>query len=309
VLLQRLLGQFRRAAPAPAAALARERLVLVLMRSKIGRHLEVFREVMDVVAAGLDALGYECVLLQNEFAPEGRHIVFCSHLLRAEDAERVPASTILYNFEQLNPPVFDNVGTFLTHYAPRLTVWDYSLSNVAYLGARGCRVEHVPLGYAPALTRIERSRTQDIDVFFCGDQSERRARVLDALRAAGLNVVAVSDVYGNERDALIARAKVVLNVHNHLEVQALETPRVFYLLANRKAVVTELKEGVEIEEDLRHAMVGAPYERLVEACVQLVGDAGLRARLEDRGFRCMQARDESRILARALGASREARIA
>jgi hypothetical protein len=279
------------------------RFVLVLMRSSIGRHLEVFREVIDLVAAGLADLGYSSIVMVNEFSPDKNHIVFCPHLLRAEDVERVPPTTILYNFEPLNPPVFDSVGTFLAHYAPRCVVWDYSVANVQYLRSSGCNARHVPIGYAPVLTRIAPAPVQDIDILFFGDISARRARILDALRETALNVVIVSDVYGPERDALIARAKVVLNIHNHDGIKALETPRVFYLLANRKAVVTEIKEDVEFEEDLRRVMVGVPYHGLVQACVELVGDARRRAALEEAGFQCIKARDEAKILAAALGGS------
>ena len=236
----------------------------------------------------------------NEFAPPANHIVFCPHLLRAEDVGRVPSTTILYNFEPLNPPVFDSVGTFLEHYAPRCIVWDYSLDNVEFLRARGCKVQHVPLGYARPMTRIAPAADQDIDILFYGDVSERRAPVLEELRRTGLNVVIESDLYGAERDALIARAKVVLNIHNHDGIKALETPRVFYLLANRKAVVTELKEGVPIDDDLKNAMAGAPYGKLVDACVELVRDTARRTALEDAGFRCMQSRNEAGILATAL---------
>lgn len=302
MLLHKILSGLIRGRPESTElrGAASRRVVLVLMRSSIGRHLEVFREVTDLVAAGLSDIGYTSVQLVNEFAPAQNHIVFCPHLLRAEDVQRVPPSTILYNFEPLNPPVFDSVGTFLTHYAPRFRVWDYSAPNVRYLTTLGCEARHVPLGYATSLTRIARAPEQDIDVLFYGDISARRARILDALRETGLNVVIVSDVYGSERDALIARAKVVLNVHNHDGIKTLETPRVFYLLANRKAVVTEAKEGVEIDEDLRRAMVPVPYASLVQACVDLAGDGVRRAALEEAGFQCMKAHDEAKILAAAL---------
>lgn len=272
------------------------------MRPTVGRHLEVFQEVIDVVAAGLHDIGYGSSLKVNEFVPGEKHIVFCPRLLRAEDVDHVPASTILYNFEPLSIPVHDARRAFLTHYAPRFRVWDYSAANVDYLTALGCRARHVPLGYAKTLTRIARAPLQDIDVFFYGDLSARRAAVLEALRETGLNVVVASDAYGRDRDALIARAKVVLNVHNHDAIKALETPRVFYLLANGKAVVTERKADVEIEGDLASAMVGAPYEGLVAACIDLVRDSGRRTHLEEKALECMKKRDEGRILAAALDA-------
>lgn len=303
MLLRRLLSGFSGARPRPEkekGASGPTHFVLVLMRSSIGRHFEVFQEVVELVASGLADLGYSSIAMINEFAPPARHIVFCPHLLQAEDVERVAPATILYNFEPLNPPVFDSVGTFLTHYAPRCIVWDYSLDNVRFLQARGCNARHVPLGYASSMTRIAPAREQDIDILFYGDISTRRAPVLDALRRTGLNVMIVSDVYGAERDALIARAKVVLNIHNHDGIKALEAPRVYYLLANRKAVVTEVKADVPIDDDLRRAMVGAPYGKLVDACVELARDARRRAALEEGGFQCVRARSEAKILAAAL---------
>jgi len=303
-MLRRIFGdlfQARRTASPDAPAL---RFVIVVMRPTIGRHLEVFQEVIDVVAAGLHDIGYGSSLKVNEFVPGENHIVFCPRLLRAEDVDHIPASTILYNFEPLSIPVHDARQAFLTHYAPRFRVWDYSATNVDYLTALGCRARHVPLGYAATLTRIERAPQQDIDVFFYGEVSARRAAVLDALKDTGLNVVVASDAYGRDRDALIARAKVVLNIHNHDAIRALETPRVFYLLANGKAVVTERKADVEIEPDLAFAMAGAPYEGLVDACIDLVRDPGRRAHLEEKALECMKKRDEGRILAAALDAER-----
>jgi hypothetical protein len=301
MLFRRFFSNLARGRQAPKPVQGEvQGFVLVLMRSSIGRHLEVFRELIELVACGLGELGYSSVTMVNEFAPAGRHIVFCPHLLRAQDVQRVPASTILYNFEPLDPPVFDSVGTFLADYAPRFRVWDYSAANVHYLSRLGCQARHVPVGYAPLLTRIARVPDQDIDVLFYGDISARRARILDRLRETGVNVVIVSDLYGAERDALIARAKVVLNIHNDDGIKALETPRVFYLLANRKAVVTEVKADVQIEPDLRCAMALSPYDSLVQTCVDLVGDDKRRAMLEQAGFACMQARNEAKILAAAL---------
>lgn len=257
---------------------------------------------MEVVAAGLEELGYATSMAINEISNDRRNIVFGPRMLRAEDVDRVPPSTILYNFEPLAIPVYDSRRDFVTHFAPRFPVWDYSAANVRYLTGLGCRAQHVPLGYAPPLTRVERAPVQDIDIFFYGDMSARRVRVLDELRDTGLNVVAVSDLYGQERDALIGRAKVVLNVHNHDDVKALETPRVFYLLANRKAVVTEANPDVEIDDDLRSAFVAVPYDGVVSACVDLVRDATRRAELERAGFECIRQRNEARILGAALAA-------
>jgi hypothetical protein len=305
MILRRLVGDLlgSRAAGAAKPHAEPARFVLVLMCPSVGRHLEVFREVIEVVAAGLAELGYATSTRVNEFVAGERHIVFCPRLLRAEDVDSIPRSTILYNFEPLELPVFDERRAFLSHYAPRFRVWDYSAANVRYLARLGIEARHVPLGYAAPLTRIERALKQDIDVLFYGEVTARRAAVLEQFRDTGLNVVAVTDVYGSERDALIARAKVVLNIHRDDDVRALETPRVFYLLANRKAVVSEAKPGVDMEPDLQACIVVAPHADLVSACVALVQDARRRTALEEAAFRWISARHEARILAAALDAT------
>jgi hypothetical protein len=302
MILRRLVGDLlgSRSATTARSHVEPSRFVLVLMCPTVGRHFEVFREVIEVVAAGLEDLGHTTSKTLNEFVAGERHIVFCPRLLRAENVDSIPPSTILYNFEPLELPVFDERKAFLSHYAPRFRVWDYSAANVRYLARLGIEARHVPLGYAAPLTRIERAPEQDIDVLFYGEVTARRAAVLDAFRGTGLDVVTATDTYGPERDALIARAKVVLNIHRDEDVQALETPRVFYLLANRKAVVSEAKARVDIEPDLQSCVVMAPHSDLVSACVALVQDRSRRAALEDAAFRWISARDEARILAAAL---------
>ena len=263
--------------------------------------MNVFVEIANVVAEGLHGLGYATATLEREFIEGERHIVFAPHLLQPDHLRVVPPSTILYNFESLNPPR-EISTTLLRDFVPRFEVWDYSEGNMEALRARAKArpVRHVPFGYTAGLTRIERAAEQDIDVFFSGAVSERRAGVLNTLKARGLNVAVVSDVYGAERDALIGRSKVVLNIHYHEDARNFESPRVVDLLANAKAVVTELKSDVYMDADLKPLMVAAPLDALADACEALVRDEPRRRALERAGFEAIRSRDESRILAQAL---------
>jgi hypothetical protein len=53
-------------------------------------------------------------------------------------------------------------------------------------------------------------------------------------------------VYGQARDALVARARIQLNVH-YYEAKVFEVVRVSYLLANGRFVVSET--GADAEEE------------------------------------------------------------
>ena len=86
----------------------------------------------------------------------------------------------------------------------------------------------VPIGYTRELTRIRRVAPPDIDVLFIGSINPRRRAVLEQMHADGLRVQAAFGVYGAERDALVARARIVLNVHFY-EAKVLEMVRLSYL--------------------------------------------------------------------------------
>jgi tetratricopeptide (TPR) repeat protein len=273
---------------------------VVLIRPEGYDHGATFSEVIETVTGGLRALGAEVSQHVNKLLPGPQVLLFGSHLLPAEEARRVPAGSIIYNLEQIDGASSWCSPTYLD-LLKRCQVWDYSRRNIESLLRLGVktRPKHVPIGYVPELTRIAPSPDQDIDVLFYGSMNERRARVMGQLEDLGLNAHAVFGVYGPERDALIARAKVVLNLHFY-ETSIFELVRVSYLLANHKAVVAECRPGTEIDEDMRDAVRTARYEDVAAACAELVANPGARHELGERGFARMAARDEAGILSQAL---------
>ena len=268
------------------------------------RHAAALDEIAETVRHGLEALGHTVVELRNGVGARGVSIALGAHLLAEEGARSLAPGTVVYNLEQIDAVSRPPGAAFLTALG-RCVVWDYSERNIDRIRALtgNSRLVHVPVGYVPQLTRIPAHARPDIDVLFYGALNERRRRVLDALRDAGLETRAVFGVYGAERDELIARAKVVLNLHYHQQAPVFEIVRVSYLLANRKPVVAECEDASEVEADLRDAMRLAPYHGLVDACRELVGDERLRAHYADTGFRRMSARKADELLRPAVAAA------
>jgi SAM-dependent methyltransferase len=212
----------------------------------------------------------------------------------------LPDGTILYNSEQIDDKSSWINGPYM-ELLRRCTIWDYSEANVARLQSRGVRrIQYVPVGYVPQLTRIPTVAHQDIDVLFYGAINERRKNILEGLIARGLRIEFLAGVYREERDRHIARAKVVLNMH-YYDASVFEIVRVAYLLANEKAVVAECGATTTLEPDIRDAVCAVPCDRLVDACAELVADANQRANLARRGFETFSRRDERQILGEALG--------
>jgi hypothetical protein len=249
-------------------------------------------------------LGYDAPITLDPRQLRGTPIVFGAHLL--ERLNMPPhARTIIYNTEQVHPDSIWIKPQYLD-ILKRYTVWDYSRRNIEVLRTMGVEATWCGLGYAPELTRITPTPEKDIDVLFVGNVHSRRHRILDALHQAGVNVMAVrGQCWAEQRDALFARAKIVINIHMY-DAHILEMFRVSYLLANRICVVSETGQDHAIEDELQGGIAFAPYDKLVETCIALLADDAARDRIADTGFNLFSAMSQTPMLADALKASRSA---
>jgi hypothetical protein len=280
--------------------LANNNYLICIVRPPGYLHSGAFLEIAETLSFALQALGCTTAIQENRFAADACNIVLGANLIGENQMAMIPPGTILYNLEQIDPASKWLRPAFL-ELMRKFTVWDYSLRNIERLrqAGPGPGLRHVPLGYMPQMSRIAAVDKPDIDVLFYGSLNPRRSAILDALRAADLRVHAPFGIYGAQRDALIARSRVVLNMH-YYESSIFEIVRVSYLLANRKAVVTECHSGTEIDADMHDAVAPASYDRLVDTCMALVRDTARRQELEQRGFARMAARDEVAIVRAAL---------
>lgn len=173
---------------------------------------------MYLTAAGIEA-GYRTRLKKvapQDYRPsDGLDVVLGAHAaLDLRTGER----TILYETEQTKGPR-----------PPVRMEWHYA-------EARGDMA--VPLGFVPALQRPLPRQEKDIDVLFFGSQNARRKAVLAECERIGLKVVNAFGVFGSRLDDLIARSRVVLNLHFYQE-SMFEYCRVIPLMHKRALVVSE----------------------------------------------------------------------
>lgn len=121
--------------------------------------------------------------------------------------DQVPKDAVVFNLE--------NVGTQVPRTAfEGHEIWDFSERNVkAWARAN---VKHVPIGYHPSMERFQMRpwEERDIDVILVGSLNARREKVLRELVRAGLHVWVVppGTKYGAERDEMLSRSKLALNV-------------------------------------------------------------------------------------------------
>ena len=285
--------------PAPHCGRLHPMRFAVAMISAGRVHSQCVREVAETLHYGLLALGHESMLTNHLNFDDHHTIVLQPHFLSYHGL-KPPKHPILYNFEQAYLHSDWMTPELLALYR-RYPVWDYSKANIERLVVRGQvpRPIHVPIGYVPALTRIA-PVPEDIDVLFYGAMTDRRCAVLDKLRAKGFRVESLFGVYGASRDAWIARSKIVINIHYSEQAKIFEIVRVSYLLANRRAVVSERGTDPTEERDLEAGIAFAEYDELVDRCVELLCNDGARRELAERGYQAFSARNQATILQRAL---------
>jgi SAM-dependent methyltransferase len=273
---------------------------IVLIKPSGFLHSEAFREVAETLQFGLRNLGHTAQIQEDGFATGATNLVLGSHLLLPEQTFQVPHGSVIYNLEQLGGP---NLQPCYYELALRHQIWDYSLQNIQRWQAMNPASPpiHVPLGYVPELTRITSAPNQDIDVLFYGSLNDRRRRVVKALQDAGVKVHSVFGVYGTERDNLIARSKIILNVHFY-DAKVFEIVRVSYLFANSKAVVTEVSSDMEAygASGTSAPALSLAYNSLVDGCLSLLRDDNERQKLENQAFQWFSSQKESAILRQAL---------
>jgi hypothetical protein len=173
----------------------------------------------------------------------------------------IPDGAIVYNLE--NPAQVSQAVADAWKPHER---WDFSEANAELLGAT-----HVPVGYHPTMERFRRDTVQDIDVVFTGCLNERRTKVLEALAEQDLKVVAIPPgIYGAQRDAVLARAKLALNMLYH-EMGVFPALRYAHLAANRVPVLSETCPEVRGFQ--------CPYDDIVANVVALLGDDKARIKI------------------------------
>jgi len=244
----------------------------------------------------LQELGYTAHYSPACVAIDATNIFLDSSLIA--DWSAVPAGSILYNLEQLGSGshlVTEAYLAALSHHQ----VWDYSLKNIEFLKSIGVNsVRHVPIGYSSALVREIPQNEQDIDILFYGWINDRRAAVLDKLKEFS-NVAAVTGVYGAELLSLLSRAKLVLNLHFY-DTNIFESVRVSFLLANKKAVVSEVNDDTEFPSHYQGTLCAATYQDIPEACQRLLANVSERETLEQNAFRIFSSQPQSAFLSEAI---------
>ena len=259
---------------------------------------QCFADAAKSISDSLRALGYTVAEVVGENLRKGRPIVFGCNVLGPDEVARIPKDAIIYQLEQLDTDHWLS-PQYLSLLRSR-EVWDFSQNNTDKLRALGCSRLHIcRTGFSPNPV-FPRVLPKDLDVLFLGYPNARRAAILDKLKSLGLKVHD-SFAWGEERRDLVARAKVILNVHYFSQNASLEMVRLGPMLEQGAFIVSE--SGVEraIEDPfVDGGMVIRPYEQLVDTVVDYLNRPNDRESISRRGTEIYRQRPQKDEVERCL---------
>lgn len=226
----------------------------------------LFDDLMKLYYCQLTELGYAVDIQNNRLHGDRINLIFGNRFLAPKELVYISQhfDYIIMQFEQLSTSEgwFQRelavLPEFLSFFKAALAVWDYSPHNLSFLAKYGVSAVCLMPGYDPALQDIPASPTKDIDVLFYGSHSQRRLHVLQELTKV-CQLVQRKNCNKAERNALISRSKIVLNLHCFETLTLLEQARTFYLLSNQVLVISE----TSLDNPYADALLSYDYADLV----------------------------------------------
>jgi len=226
----------------------------------------LYDDLMKLYYCQLVDLGYQVDIQNNRLHSDRINLLFGNRLFEARELTYISQNFdyIIMQFEQLSSVEgwfqleAAVMPEFMSFFRAGLAVWDYSLHNLKFLAQHTVAARCLTLGYHSAMQEISPSPTKDIDVLFYGSHTERRFHLLEQLSAV-CQVVRQENCRKTQRNALIRRSKIVLNLHCYEKINILEEARVFYLLSNQAFVISE----ASLEHPYGDALVSYDYDDLV----------------------------------------------
>lgn len=271
-----------------------------------------YDDVTTTIVWGLRSLGHAASYGINHVRPDATNIIFGAHNLQLDVLKSFRRDTIVYNLEQMyglyqRPLGWKKLEQFRETFdwaAENLTIFDYSRRNVEAVLTHNpaSSIQYVPIGYAPILTRIAKPEEQDIDILFIGMPHEFRLSVFKDLCEKWFSTVFLCGLYGEKRDEIIGRSKIVMNISAGTPNSIFSIVRASYFLANRKAVVADIYPEIDMEPDMPIAVKFAAPDQIAGVCSYILKNDDYRAEAEAIGFEMFQRRDIREILSKALAA-------
>lgn len=263
----------------------------------------LFDDLIEVMVASLVDLGHECTVSINNTYADRINILIGSIIFNQELANRLLTNPcIIYQMEILDDEYghLKSYPYYLDLLGRAVAIWEYSPSNKVFLESKGfSNILYVPPGYHPISEKILWPKDREYDFIFVGSVSERRIEFLHRLSDRGFKVAAIFEknkAFGQKRDEIIARSKIIVNVHCFDNIKTLETVRISYLLANKALVISEESD----HDPYDGSVIYAKYEDLIDCCEKTLNNSSGLEDIAENGFQAITKLDMRTIVKNAV---------
>ena len=227
----------------------------------------VFKDIVNSLYHSLKNLSYNVSLTDKIIENDNELYILVGV---AEFCDNIPSKYIVYQFEQTGVSYKNSKDIWFTDkylklLSNALYIWDYSNENIKYLNSefKLYNTIYVPLRYsivmdgAPKLT----DNNKDIDVLFMGSVNDRRKKILDNLSKKYVVHIASNNLWDRERDLLVSRSKIVLNIQFY-DNGILELARISYLLSNCSFIISEKGREDKLISEMENFLVFSNYKNI-----------------------------------------------
>ena len=261
-----------------------------LIKPKNYIHYLALQELAELIHFSVLELGLKSQITFNycDNNPSTKNIVLGAHLLNDNLIEDIPENTIIFNTEQIESITENWKKKILNLARKNIIFWDYSQYNLDYLSKTiNIKGKLFQIGYQKELNRINHNIDKNIDVLFYGSINTRREHIINKLKDRKINVKTLFGVYGKERDDLIAKSKLTLNMHMY-DSKIFEIVRVFYLLSNSIPVLTEVGSDTKFNNDFLDLICKSTYENIEKNIIYLLENDKKRIELGENGLNAIK---------------------
>lgn len=248
---------------------------------------KVFIDVARALKWNLEQQGNTVIISEDLLTNAKNTVIFgANNSIYNTSSINIPKEAIIYNFEQLYDDCHWDNPRYLNILKDR-EIWDYSLHNINWLQKKGLGklIKHMKINYAPTLEFKSKifPDFEDIDVLFIGSMNNRRQLIIKQLKevAPNLNIIFTNNIWGIPRNELIARSKIILNIHYYL-TGILETPRISQIVANNKFIISE-SSNPDDELDWP-GIIFVPYNEIVNTVLNYYQQSNERIKLAKKAY-------------------------
>jgi len=148
---------------------------------------------------------------------------------------------------------------------PKIQYYDFSRHNIKIYG-KGKYI--IPYKENPDETKkliTYINVKKEYDIYLVGEKSQRRQYIVKQLRHVGYRVIYIYNLYGDERDLMIGKSKILLNIHSYANRMCYESIRCERWRFANMTIISE-----NCDEDAPNGIIVCTYDTVVKTCKEVL---------------------------------------